>query len=149
MFDAGDIVPSCLHVSSGALPFRPRARPAAFSIPLPRPAARTLAAGHSTAPSLAAPPLWLSTRWYLRRAPDGYLHERAAWSRLGSGVTETADAARTVDALRRADQRWERTDQDLTASFAAERYTLWLRSVWFPVMGAAFAAPLAGPQETR
>ena len=47
----------------------------------------------------------LSTRWYLHRAPAGYLAEREAYSVMTAGVTETTEGARTVEALRLADLR--------------------------------------------
>ena len=60
-----------------------------------------------TLPSVlvVVPLLWLSTRWYLRRAPDGYRREMAAWSRLTGGVAETVEGGRTVEALRLQQRR--------------------------------------------
>ena len=40
---------------------------------------------------VGVPILWVSTRWYLRRAPDGYLAERAAYAELNGTITETVD----------------------------------------------------------
>ena len=45
------------------------------------------------------PALWIGTRWYLRRAPAGYLWERAAYATLTGTVGETVDGGRTVEAL--------------------------------------------------
>ena len=39
------------------------------------------------------PALWLGTRWYLKRAPAGYLWERATYARLNGVVAETASNA--------------------------------------------------------
>src|SRR4029453_7317013 len=54
------------------------------------------------------PLLWVMTRWYLRRAPDGYRREMAAWSRLTGGVAETVEGGRTVEALRLQQRRIRR-----------------------------------------
>ncbi len=91
---------------------------------------------------VSAPVLWLSTRWYLRRAGAGYLRERATYAQLTAGLAENADGARTLEALQRQDQRRQRTDDDLATVFAAERYTLRLRTVWFPLVDLSFVLPL-------
>ena len=93
---------------------------------------------------VAVPPLVLSTRWYLRRAPAGYLAERTTYSRMTAGVTESVDGARSVEALGRDGVRWARLQDDLAANYAAERWTLRLRTIWFPVVELAFVAPLVG-----
>jgi ABC-type multidrug transport system fused ATPase/permease subunit len=98
-----------------------------------------------TLPSVlvVVPLLVLSTRWYLRRAPDGYRREMAAWSRLTGGVAETVEGGRTVEALRLSERRIRRTDDDISRSYRAERYTLFLRTVWFPVIEGAYLVPVA------
>jgi len=48
---------------------------------------------------LVVPVVWPVTRWYLRRAGDGYLRENAAWAQLTESLAETVSGARTVDAL--------------------------------------------------
>src|SRR5439155_1060340 len=80
------------------------------------------------------PPLVIVTRWYLRRAPAGYLRENAAYSDITDGLAETVEGARTIEALHLAQRRRERTDRDISRSWAAERYTLFLRTMWFPVV---------------
>jgi ABC-type multidrug transport system fused ATPase/permease subunit len=95
------------------------------------------------APLLAAPLLWPATRWYLRRAADGYLRERAAYARITEGLAETVEGARTVDALRLHDRRRRQTDEDIRGSYLAERYTLFLRTVWYPVADTAYVLPVA------
>jgi ABC-type multidrug transport system fused ATPase/permease subunit len=92
---------------------------------------------------VAVPVLWCGTRWYLRRAPAGYLRENAAWGRVTDGLQETVDGARTVDVLRRQPHRVVRSDADLRSSGAAERYTLRLRTVWFPVVEIGYVIPVA------
>ncbi|MEU8815174.1 ABC transporter ATP-binding protein [Actinoplanes sp. NPDC048796] len=91
---------------------------------------------------VAVPILVVGTRWYLRRAPAGYLRQNAAYSTVTDGLAETVEGARTVDALRRQRQRIERSDADLGQSWVAERYTLFLRMVWFPVVEAAYVLPV-------
>ena len=108
----------------------------------------TLVAAFLVAPQVAVaalvvvPPLWLSTRWYLHRAPAGYLREREAWSTLTGSLTETATGARTAEALGLQSARIGRGDDDIRGAFDAERYTLGLRSRWFPVVDASFALPV-------
>jgi ABC-type multidrug transport system fused ATPase/permease subunit len=108
----------------------------------------TVAAAVVVAPRVAlpclvvVPILWVSTRWYLNRARAGYLREGAAWSRLTAGVAETVEGGRTIDALRLQQRRIRRTDDDIREQFAAERYTLFLRTVWFPVVESAYVIPV-------
>jgi ABC-type multidrug transport system fused ATPase/permease subunit len=90
------------------------------------------------------PVLAISTRWYLRRAKDGYLRENAAYAQLTSSLAETVEGARTVEALQRYDQRVRRTDRDIRGSYNAERYTLFLRTVWFPVVEVGYLVPVVG-----
>jgi ABC-type multidrug transport system fused ATPase/permease subunit len=98
-----------------------------------------------TLPSVlvVVPLLWLTTRWYLRRAPAGYLREMAAWSRLTGGIAETVEGGRTIEALRLQQRRIHRTDADIAAQYRAERYTLFLRTVWFPGIEAGYLVPVA------
>ncbi|MBC7375477.1 MAG: ABC transporter ATP-binding protein [Frankiales bacterium] len=110
----------------------------------------TVVAAFLVAPLVAAamlaagPLLWLSTRWYLRRAPAGYLRERASWAQVTAGMAESADGARTVEALSRQDERRRRSDDDVRQAWLAERYTLRLRSFWFPAVDLCFVLPLVG-----
>jgi ABC-type multidrug transport system fused ATPase/permease subunit len=91
---------------------------------------------------LAVPVLWVGTRWYLRRAPAGYLRENAAYADLTESLTETVDGARTVDALQLGEDRRLRIDEAITKSYAAERYTLFLRTVWYPVTEFGYVIPV-------
>ncbi len=83
-------------------------------------------------------------RWYLRRATKGYITEGGTYSRINSGVTETVEGARTVEALRLETLRQARTDDDLSVSGQAERYTLALRNLLFTTLDYAFQGPLIG-----
>lgn len=108
----------------------------------------TLGAAIITGPLVAAgaivgvPLLYAGTRWYLSRARAGYLWERAAYATLDGAVTETVDGARTVEALDLADIRIKRTENDLADAFAAERRTLFLRTVWFPAAEMSYILPV-------
>ncbi|MBB2913482.1 ABC-type multidrug transport system fused ATPase/permease subunit [Streptosporangium becharense] len=91
---------------------------------------------------LAAPLLWFTTRWYLKRARDGYLRESAAYADMTDGLAETVDGARAVEALGLQERRHRRTDGDIARSWAAERYTLGLRTVWFPAVEFGYVIPI-------
>ncbi|MDP9865136.1 MULTISPECIES: ABC transporter ATP-binding protein [Streptosporangium] len=91
---------------------------------------------------LAAPILWISTRWYLKRARDGYLRESAAYADMTDGLAETVGGARAVEALGLQARRHRRTDTDISRSWAAERYTLGLRTVWFPAVELGYVIPI-------
>ncbi|WP_433344680.1 ABC transporter ATP-binding protein [Micromonospora sp. CA-111912] len=91
---------------------------------------------------LAVPILWAGTRWYLRRAPDGYLRENAAYSDITDGISETVEGARTTEALRQQARRQARSAADIRRSYAAERYTLGLRTVFFPVAELGYVVPV-------
>jgi ABC-type multidrug transport system fused ATPase/permease subunit len=89
------------------------------------------------------PAIVIGTRWYLRRAPAGYLWERAAYATLTGTVGETVDGGRTIDALGLAGERMRRIDADLEDAYRAERRTLYLRTVWFPTVEIAYVLPVA------
>jgi ABC-type multidrug transport system fused ATPase/permease subunit len=98
------------------------------------PAALALVAG--------VPAIVIGTRWYLRRAPQGYLRERAAYASMAGTVGETVDGGLTVDALGLAEYRVRQVDADLSEAYAAERYTLRLRTFWFPTAEIAYVLPV-------
>ncbi|WP_328420382.1 ABC transporter ATP-binding protein/permease [Micromonospora sp. NBC_00389] len=91
---------------------------------------------------LAVPLLLAGTRWYLRRAPAGYLRENAAYSDITDGISETVEGSRTTEALRQQARRRARTDADIRRSYGAERYTLYLRTVFFPVAEIGYVVPV-------
>ncbi|MFI1993322.1 ABC transporter ATP-binding protein [Actinoplanes sp. NPDC020271] len=95
------------------------------------------------APLLIGVPITVAgTRWYVRRAPSGYLRQNAAYSEVTDGLAETVEGARTVEALGRQGQRIARTDRDLGRSWRAERYTLFLRTIWWPVIEVSYVIPM-------
>ncbi len=108
----------------------------------------TVAAAFVLAPLVAlpllagAPLIALGTRWYLRRAPEGYLAERECYAAFNGSLAETVDGARTVEALGLGRGRTARLEEDLADAYAAERYTLRLRTAFFPTMELAYAIPV-------
>lgn len=91
--------------------------------------------------ALGIPPLVVGLRWYLRRAKDGYLRENASYAAINASLTETVEGARTVEALGLGRQRIRRIDDDIAGSYAAEKYTLFLRTVFFPSVEVAYLIP--------
>lgn len=108
----------------------------------------TLLAAFLTSPLLAlsllvgVPLIIPIARWYLKRSGPAYQREHAAYAQVNGTISEAADGSLTVDALRLSKQRAERTIEGLTEAFAAERKTLWLRSVLFPCIEIALWAPV-------
>ena len=92
---------------------------------------------------VGVPVLFVSTRWYLKRAPAGYLWERASYASLAGTVSETVEGGRTVEALNLREQRVQRIDDDLDNAYNAEMRTLYLRTVWFPTAEFAYVLPVA------
>ena len=90
---------------------------------------------------VAVPVLWASTRWYLRRSREGYLRAGASYAHLAEGLAETVDGADTVEALNTADRRFSRVNRDIARSYGAERYTLFLRSVYLPIADTGYILP--------
>ncbi|MFF9278071.1 ABC transporter ATP-binding protein [Streptomyces griseosporeus] len=85
---------------------------------------------------LALPVLVIGYRWYFRRAPSAYRSEAAGYAAVAAALAETVDAGRTVEAHRLGDRRIELSERRIRQWTAWERYTLWLRSVLFPVINA-------------
>jgi ABC-type multidrug transport system fused ATPase/permease subunit len=90
---------------------------------------------------LGVPPLVIGLRWYLARAKDGYLRESASYSAINATLTETVEGARTVEALGTGEERIHAIDADIDESYRAERYTLYLRTVFFPNMEISYLIP--------
>jgi ABC-type multidrug transport system fused ATPase/permease subunit len=91
---------------------------------------------------LFVPLIYVPTRWYLKRAPAGYLAEREAYSAMTAVVAESAEGARSVEALGLQQVRLDAADAVVAQAFRAERYTLWLRCIWFPTIDFAYVVPL-------
>src|SRR3954453_3214486 len=91
--------------------------------------------------ALGLPPLVVGLRWYLARAKSGYLRESASYSAINATLTETVEGARTVEALGLGGERIGAIDADVKESYDAERYTLYLRTVFFPSMELSYLIP--------
>nr|MDT0522781.1 ABC transporter ATP-binding protein [Streptomyces sp. DSM 41633] len=85
---------------------------------------------------VALPVLIVGCRWYFRRAPSAYRSEAAGYAAVAAVLAETVDAGRTVEAHRLGARRVGLSDRRVTEWTAWERYTLFLRSVLFPVVNA-------------
>ncbi|MFD9318480.1 ABC transporter ATP-binding protein [Streptomyces sp. NPDC060053] len=83
---------------------------------------------------VAVPLLVAGCRWYFKRAPAGYRSEAAGYASVAAALAETVDAGRTVEAHRLGERRIALSEQRIRQWTAWERYTLWLRSVLFPVI---------------
>ncbi|MFC8790876.1 ABC transporter ATP-binding protein [Streptomyces cinereoruber] len=83
---------------------------------------------------LAAPLLVVGCRWYFKRAPSAYRSESAGYAAVAAALAETVDAGRTVEAHRLGRRRIALSDRRIKEWVAWERYTLFLRSVLFPVV---------------
>ncbi len=67
--------------------------------------------------------------------------ERDVLRQINATLTETVEGARTVEALGLEDERVRQIDSDCKDSYHAERYTLFLRTVFFPNMEIAYLLP--------
>ncbi|MFF2195960.1 ABC transporter ATP-binding protein [Streptomyces sp. NPDC058157] len=101
-----------------------------------------------TAPQLALaalvalPVLVAGCRWYFRRAPSAYRSEAAGYAAVAAVLTETVDAARTVEAHRLGGRRIALSERRIREWTAWERYTLFLRTVLFPVVNVTYVTIL-------
>ncbi|MFF3329814.1 ABC transporter ATP-binding protein [Streptomyces sp. NPDC002888] len=93
---------------------------------------------------LCLTPIWCALRWYLRRARDGYLAEGSATSQVAEILAATAGGARTVEAFRLRERRVTASREALETSRVKRFYTLFLRSVFFPVVETSYVLPVAG-----
>ncbi|MER5772500.1 ABC transporter ATP-binding protein [Streptomyces sp. NPDC001985] len=95
--------------------------------------------------AVTAPPLALSVvvalpllivvcRWYFKRGPIAYRSEAAGFAAVSTVLAETVDAGRTVESHRLGDRRVALSDERVRNWAEWERYTLYLRSVFFPVI---------------
>jgi ATP-binding cassette subfamily C protein len=91
---------------------------------------------------LAVPLLVIGCRWYFRRAPSAYRSESAGYAAVAAALTETVDAGRTVEAHRLGNRRVALSERRIKEWTAWENYTLWLRSVLFPVINVTHVTVL-------
>ncbi|MFJ4966444.1 ABC transporter ATP-binding protein [Streptomyces sp. NPDC088729] len=91
---------------------------------------------------IALPVLVVGCRWYFRRAPSAYRSEAAGYAAVAAMLAETVDAGRTVEAHRLGARRVALSDRRIKEWTAWERYTLFLRSVLFPVINTTYVTIL-------
>ncbi|MYY16713.1 MULTISPECIES: ABC transporter ATP-binding protein [unclassified Streptomyces] len=91
---------------------------------------------------IALPVLLIGCRWYFRRAPSAYRSEAAGYAAVAAVLAETVDAGRTVESHRLGARRVALSDRRVAEWTAWERYTLFLRSVLFPVINATYVTVL-------
>ncbi|MFJ8861371.1 ABC transporter ATP-binding protein [Streptomyces sp. NPDC102451] len=91
---------------------------------------------------VALPVLLVGCRWYFRRAPSAYRSEAAGYAAVAAVLAETVDAGRTVESHRLGARRVAQSDRRVREWTAWERYTLFLRSVLFPVINATYVTIL-------
>lgn len=91
---------------------------------------------------VGVPLLVVSTRWYLRRSGRGYQRQLASYARLSGVISETVEGARTIDALSLAPAQRTKIDRALAERRDSERYTLRLRTFWFPCTEVSFLLPI-------
>jgi ATP-binding cassette subfamily C protein len=93
---------------------------------------------------LGVPTIALGTRWYLRRARTAYLAEGAAVTEMSDVLEAAVGGARTVEALRLQAARLAVADDRAAHAFGTRLRTLFLRSVFFPVIESSHPLPIAG-----
>ncbi|MFG2427166.1 ABC transporter ATP-binding protein [Streptomyces sp. NPDC048590] len=91
---------------------------------------------------IAVPVLVTGCRWYFRRAPSAYRSEAAGYAAVAAALAETVDAGRTVESHRLGARRVALSDRRVKEWTAWERYTLFLRSVLFPVINTTYVTIL-------
>ncbi|MGW5847624.1 ABC transporter ATP-binding protein [Streptomyces sp. NPDC055254] len=91
---------------------------------------------------VALPVLVVGCRWYFRRAPSAYRSEAAGYAAVSAVLTETVDAGRTVEAYRLGADRIALSERRIKEWTAWERYTLFLRTILFPVINVTYVTIL-------
>ncbi|MCP2253491.1 ABC-type multidrug transport system, ATPase and permease component [Prauserella aidingensis] len=87
--------------------------------------------------------VYFPTRWYLRRAPDVIARMLRSWAVLHSTTHETAEGARTTEALGLTGHR-ERTGEDsLQTALRGERRLRLMQTRWTPFLELSHTLPIA------
>lgn len=92
---------------------------------------------------VAVPLLVAGCRWYFRRAPQAYRSEAAGYAAVAAVLAESVDAGRTIEAHGLGARREELSRLRIGQWVAWERYTMWLRTVLFPVINLTHVMILA------
>ena len=90
----------------------------------------------------SGPVIFAITRRYLRKSPQAYRVESSSYALMNSILVESAESGRTIDALRLGEDRIERSDAALGRWVEWERYTLRLRTGWFPFVEFSYIVPI-------
>ncbi|MGH8792724.1 MAG: ABC transporter ATP-binding protein, partial [Stackebrandtia sp.] len=93
---------------------------------------------------LMAPTVYAGTRWYLKRARQAYLDEGAANTEVTETLAATADGARTMEVFGLGRRRVAAGDDTIRGAYATRRRTLFLRSVFYPMLDGSYPIPVAG-----
>ncbi|WP_405461211.1 ABC transporter ATP-binding protein/permease [Streptomyces sp. NBC_00101] len=91
---------------------------------------------------VALPLLLTGCRWYFKRAPSAYRSESAGYAAVAAMLAETVDAGHTVEAHRLGARRVALSERRIMEWTRWERYTLFLRSVLFPVINLTYVTVL-------
>lgn len=92
---------------------------------------------------VAVPLLLAGCRWYFRRAPAAYRSEAAGYAAVAAVLAESVDAGRTIESHGLGEGRERLSRLRIGQWVAWERYTMWLRSVLFPVIDLTHTLILA------
>lgn len=84
----------------------------------------------------------LSTRWYVRRAPQAYEAELESSAAIVTEATETLRGAKTVTALDLTQVRHARYDRAVRGADRAARAPLNLEARWFPAVQLGYHLPV-------
>ncbi|QWF80855.1 ABC transporter ATP-binding protein [Amycolatopsis sp. CA-230715] len=92
---------------------------------------------------VAVPVLWISTRWIWRRVGVAMERMLDGWAVLQSATHETAEGARTIEALSLTERRVAHGDRGLASAIEGERGLRSLHVRWVPWLELSHALPVA------
>jgi ABC-type multidrug transport system fused ATPase/permease subunit len=92
---------------------------------------------------IGIPFVFAATRWYLRRSPQAYRIESSSWAIANGVLVETAESGRTIESFRLEENRIKKADASISRWIEWERYTLSLRSRWFPAVELNYILPVS------
>jgi ABC-type multidrug transport system fused ATPase/permease subunit len=92
---------------------------------------------------VAIPVLDIPTRWYWKRIPQAVEHMLDRWAGLQSGFHETAEGARTAEALGLTARRIAHGESRLQEAIGGERVMRKLEVRWVPWLELSHAVPIA------
>ncbi|WP_116046223.1 ABC transporter ATP-binding protein [Amycolatopsis palatopharyngis] len=92
---------------------------------------------------VAVPVLGIPTRWYWKRIPKAIEEMLDRWAVLQSGFHETAEGARTAEALGLTGRRIAQGEHRLQEAVTGERMMRKLEARWVPWLELSHAIPIA------